>query len=212
VDAKDFLDPCKAIATLQIARDLRNDSAVQLSSLLENLPADIKEMCEQAEKETTQEGGDGKPYEVPADKARDLSLRTSEKLLDLDLEEQLGNIHTFAEIVQKQREARLQLIYLLIRSRCKFGSMEAGESFYNLDKTAAELKERKETLLDAMALEGLDFEETKEDEAEKAKKEKAQELAPLAWYLEEQAKKEKDEGAEEPDAKRAKVEAAPSEV
>ena len=161
VDSKAFIDPCTAIATLQIARDLRNDTAVQLSSLLKALPEDIKALCEEADQESKESG---EPYELPADKARELSMRTSEKLLDMDLDEQLQNARTFLEIVGNQREARQRLIYLLIRSRCRFGANEAAEAFTNLEQTMKELQERKGTLLDAMALEGLDFEEESKEE------------------------------------------------
>lgn len=167
---------------------------MQLASLLKALPEDIKELCEDAEKETKESG---QPYELPADKAREMSLRVSEKLLDMNLDEQLQNARTFLEIVGNQREARQRLIYLLIRSRCRFGANEAAEAFTNLDQISKELKDRKNTLLDAMALEGLDFEETKEEKDKAKRNEK--ELPPLTWY------KKESESADEPDAKRAKV-------
>lgn len=203
VDSKAFIDPCTAIATLQIARDLRNDTAVQLSSLLKTLPEDIKALCEEAGNAPKDD-----PYELPADKARELSMRTSEKLLDMDLDEQLQNARTFLEIVGNQREARQRLIYLLIRSRCRFGANEAAEAFMKLDQTTMEVRERKGVLLDAMALEGLDFEETKE-ETDKTKQ-MEQELAPFAWYKSEAEKEamsavEEPATSEEPEAKRAKV-------
>lgn len=195
VESKDFLAPCKAIATLQIARDLRNDTAVQLSSLLKTLPDEIKELCEEADKQVKETG---KSFQVEDNKARELSLKTSERLLDMDLEEQLQNVRTFMEIVEKQREARQRLIHLLIRSRCRFGANEAAEAFYNIDDIMSELQKRKDTLLDAMALEGLDFEETKEESDKSKAKEEA--LAPLTWYT-----NGKDDTGE-PDSKRIKVE------
>lgn len=201
MEAKDFLAPCKAIATLQIARDLRNDAAVQLSSLLKGLPEDVEALCEEADKEVKETG---KAYDVPDDKAKELSIKTNERLLDLDLEEQLQNIRTFREILEKQRAARQNLIRLLIQSRCKFGAQEAAEAFYKLEETMAELQQRKETLLDAMALEGLDFEEEPGPDGNKKKDDKPNSFPPLAWFLNEKVKTE--DSAEEPDAKRTKVE------
>ena len=189
--------PCKAIATLQIARDLRNDNAVQVSSLLKALPKDIQALCEEADKEVKESG---KPYELPEKKARELSVKISERLLDLDIEEQIQNVRTFIELIEKQREARQRLIHLLIRSRCQFGAKEAAEAFYGLDKIEAELSMRKDTLMDAMALEGLDFVEEEEKDGKDKSKRKGRELAPLTWYLNEK------KNEEEPDSKRAKVE------
>ena len=103
VDAKEFLAPCKAIATLQIARDLRNDNAVQVLSLLNALPEDAQVLCKEVDKEVKETG---KPYELPEAKARELAIKTSERLLDMDLDEQLQNVRTFIELVEKQREAR----------------------------------------------------------------------------------------------------------
>lgn len=191
VDPREFLAPCKAIATLQIARDMRNDSAVQLSSLLKGLPDDLKKMSDEADEHVKETG---KSYQVPEKKARELSLKTSEKLLDMDLEEQIQNVRTFLEIVQKQREAREQLINLLVRSRCQFGANEAAKEFYRLDETIAKLQKVKETLQDGMALEGLDFED---NNPEKPKKETK--LEPLIWF----AGGEDYEG--EPEAKRLKI-------
>ena len=178
---------------MQIARDLRNDSAVQVSSLLKSLPDEIQTLCEEADLQVQETG---KPYELPEKKARELSVKTSERLLEMDLDEQIQNVRTFIELVEKQQKARKRLIYLLVQSRCQFGANEAAEAFYSLEKIQVELQKRKETLLDAMALEGLDFEEEKQDK-DKGKK-KARELPPLTWYL--------NEKNGEPDAKRAKVE------
>jgi hypothetical protein len=173
VDSREFLDPCKAIATLQIARDLRNDSAVQLSSLLSNLPEDVKEVCKEAkEKADAQE-----TFELPEAQVRDFSIRIPEQLLDMDLEEQLQNIRTLKDIVKRQREARQQLIFLLIKSRCKFGAEETAQTFVDLEETSKKLKERKNILTDAMALEGLDFEADTSDKGSELV-----DLAPLEWF------------------------------
>jgi hypothetical protein len=175
VESRDFLTPCKAIATLQIARDLRNDAAVQLSSLISSIPEDIKKACREA-KEKKENGDDD--VELPPGLARDFSIRIHESLLDMDLEEQWQNVRTFQDIVERQREARKKLIFLLIQSRCQFGSNEAAEKFYSLQETTKMLKRRKELLSDAMALEGLDFESS--DAVDNGKE--LDDLDPLTWY------------------------------
>lgn len=175
MDSREFLAPCKAIATLQIARDMRNDSAVQLSSLLKALPNEVKETCDEADEQVKETG---KPFQLSEQKAREFSLKTSEKLLDMDLDEQVQNVRTFLEIVEKQREARERLIFLLVRSRCQFGANEAAEEFYKLDETMEQLQKVKDTLQDGMALEGLDFEQMPSPKKSKTEVE----LEPLSWY------------------------------
>lgn len=157
----------------------------------------MKELCKNADKQTKETG---EPFELSEDKARDFALRTNEQLLDVDLEEQLQNVRTFVEIVEKQREARQRLIHLLIQSRCQFGSNEAAEAFYNLDDIVAKLKKRKETLLDAMALEGLDFDEAEPTDKQKQQQQQKQQqtLEPLSWY-------KKEEDSSEPETKRQKL-------
>jgi len=171
VEAKEFLEPCRSIATLQIARDLRNDGAVQLSSLLSGLPEDIRRVCAKASESEND-------IEIPEEQARDFSKRTSEVLIDKDLEDQLQNIRTFRNIVQQQRKARQELIRLLTKSRCRFGANDAAAAFHEADRARGELKNRKQILVDAMELEGLNPEEDKS----KATDEKIEDLAPLSWY------------------------------
>ena len=197
VDAREFLDPCRAIATLQIVRDLRNDAAVQLSSLLSNLPVDIQEAGQQAAAATaaaaaaaateSKEGekGDVSTWELSADMARDYSIRIPELLLEMNIAEQVQNITTFQDIVERQRQARQQLIHLLVKSRCRFGADEAAARFFQLQETSQKLQKRKRILQDAMELEGLDFEgvgatdtKTSTSKAE----DKLQSLEPLKWY------------------------------
>ena len=43
VKMKELQDPCRSLATFQIARDLRNDSAQQLASLLAELPESVRQ-------------------------------------------------------------------------------------------------------------------------------------------------------------------------
>lgn len=165
VDPKDLLEPTRTIASLQIARDLRNDGAVQLSSLLSGLPDNIKESWDNQE-------------ELSADKARDYAMRTPDVLIDMDLEEQLQSIRMYRDIVKRQRAARKQLIIALIRSRCQFGAQEAAQGFENADRAREQLLKRKQVLMDAMELEGLDVTE----EEKNLYSGDATEFAPLQWY------------------------------
>lgn len=191
VESQQFQEPCRAIATLQIARDLRNDGAVQLSSLLSGMPKDIRAACADAAE------NDNK-YELEEARARDFSLRINSSLLDMDMDEQLQNVQTFRNIVDRQRQAREQVIRLLIQSRCKFGAEEAAEAFYVADRAKEELLKRKHILSDAMELEGLDV--GVDESGTAADKADEEELAPFSWY----AKGQK--ASDEPNAKRARTE------
>jgi hypothetical protein len=163
VDSRQFLEPCKAIATLQIARDLRNDAPVQLSSLLENLPEDIRNNLESEE--------------LSEEIIQEYSKRIPSKLLDLDMDEQLNNIATFQDIVTRQQKARKTLIYLLLKSRCQFGSNQAAEKFFELQKMSQKLNKRKQLLTDALELEGMDTEIDNTDLTETISN-----LPELSWY------------------------------
>jgi hypothetical protein len=179
----DFVDPCRAVATLQIARDLRNDGAVQLSSMLTALPNEVQAECSEAV-------AAGDAYKgLDEEKARDFSLKTSEALLEMDLEEQIQNVRNFRDIVERQRKARKELIHLLIQSRCDFGADDAAAAFYQADRAKDELKKRKQILMDAMELEGLDVEEDNGQASETIE----EELPPLTWYKEEDAKRQRTE-------------------
>jgi len=171
VDSREFLDPCRAVATLQIARDVRNDTPVQLNSMLSNLPEDIADMAKSIE--------EGQTSIDDLDKAtiRDYSIRIPAKLLELDLDEQFQTMKTFQDIIRQQQAAREKLILLLIKSRCRFGSDEAAEQFLKLQKTSEQLKKRKQFLVDALELEGLDTELDTTD-FEKS----LEDLPPLTWY------------------------------
>ena len=187
VDPRHFLEPCRAIATLQIARDLRNDNAVQLSALLQTMPEDVRaytaELAERAD-------ADGSAVVVDLDDtcARDFSVRTADQLLDTDLTEAWQNVRTLRDICRQQSAARQQLLDLLIASRCKFGADEVAAAFYAMD--ADELKRRSQILVDAMELEGLDIAEMEGDTTGTGKKSGSkttqenldEELPPLTWY------------------------------
>lgn len=179
VKPSDLVEPCRAVATLQIARDLRNDGAVQLSSMLTALPEDLRAECAKA----TEAGDDY--VGLDAEKARAFSLKTSEALLDMDLDEQLQNVRNFRDIVERQRKARKELIHLLIQSRCDFGADDAAAAFYQGDRAKEDLKKRKQILMDAMELEGLDVDE--EDKGQASEVVVEEELPPFTWYKEEDA-------------------------
>jgi hypothetical protein len=181
VDAKEFLEPCKALATLQIARDLRADAAAQLTSILASVPEDVKKSYRGLK-------GD----EITEEQVEILSVQLTDNLLDVDLDEALQNVETFRELVQKQHAARKHLVNLLLKSRCQFGSNEAAKAFFGLDEILNKLQRRKDLLSDAMDLEGLDFVEgdkTGENEASKI-------LDPISWY---------DKDIAEPEIKRTKL-------
>ena len=172
VEPREFLEPCRAIATLQIARDLRNDNAVQLSSLLQNMPEDVRAFTAQ----TAEQGTSGVLEEA---QARDFTKRTADELIDTDLVEALQNARTLRDIVRQQSAARRQLLELLVASRCKFGAEQAALAYHEID--TSELKRRAEILSDAMELEGLDIAE-EESKAKAAKDIEDEELPPLSWY------------------------------
>jgi len=114
------------------------------------MPEDVRAACAKAAE------SDNNTYELDDTKARDFSLRINSSLLDMDLDEQLQNVQTFRNIVDRQRQERELLIKLLIQSRCKFGAEEAAEAFYKADRSKEEMLSRKHILSDAMELEGLD--------------------------------------------------------
>lgn len=145
VAVRELNAPCKSIATMQIARDMHNDSSHNLSTVLASVPQAVLDACQEAK----EGGGTVELKDLPD---------IPDDVLDLDLEGALASVRLHKEIVEKQKELRSKCIELLIKSRCKFGSAEAAELFYTFDGVDEELKKRKALILDAMELEGLDFE------------------------------------------------------
>jgi len=180
VEPREFLEPCRAIATLQIARDLRNDNAVQLSSLLQSMPQDVRAVTAE-----TAENNGVLPAALSDETFRDFTKRTADALIDTDLPEALQNVRQLRDILQKQSEARQQLLDLLIASRCQFGAEQAAAAFESID--VAELERRHQVLADAMELEGLDIDEEERKYSKGKDKEAAnlvdEEFPPLPWYL-----------------------------
>lgn len=179
VEPKVFLEPCKAVATLQIARDVRNDTPVQIHGLLQRLPKDILEAAEK--------GVDVETLDTAT--IRDYSIRIPQALLETDLPEAIQTIETFQDIIRKQQAARKTILNLLIKSRCQMGSEDAARLFFQLEETSKALQKKRQLLGDALELEGMDSELDKSN-----LQEPLEELSSLSWY--------KGDG----DAKRQKVE------
>jgi hypothetical protein len=172
VEAKEFLEPCKAIATLQIARDVRAHTALEISTGIANLPDDIVQACSDLQSGTI--------TELDAVKINDYSVRIPSNLLDLNVDDELSSVYTYQDIVQRQKKARQQLILLLLKSRCQFGSQDTAKEFYATDAISAKLQKRKQLLSDALELEGLDTSEIIEEN--KKEKVEQQELSTISWY------------------------------
>lgn len=186
VPVKDLIEPAKQLASLQIARDIRNDSAIQLSSLLSGLPKDVREVCAQA-------AADTEPYELKPEQAEAFSKSIHETLININLEEQLASVQLFRSILAQQNKARRRAIELLIQCRAKVGAVEAVEEFLKADRAQDQLKKRKQVLVDALELEGVapDEDEAKRDPATEDN------LEVPSWYQ---------QGTSGPPVKRIKVE------
>lgn len=172
VSMKQLQDPCRAVATLQIARDLRHDSAVQLAAILAELPLVIRQRINNNNNnDNNTDNNNHQPWILEEDKARDLSIQTNELTLDMDIPEQLSNLRIYKEIMEKQGQARRELIRLLIQSRCQFGNNTNDNSATDHDLLLSSMQasfiKRKNALVDAMDLEGLelDFELKERSEA-----------------------------------------------
>ena len=200
IESREFLDPCKAITTLQIAREVRTNTAVEISTALANLPADILTACEDLDS--------GKLQELDTATTSEFSIRIPSSLIDLDIDEETSSLNLFQDIVQRQQKAREKLIYLLLKSRCRFGSMEAARDFNEIDSIADKLKKRKELLSDALELEGLDTNQINDNDnddnntgldasknSQDQKRDHEEELPPLTWYKPDN--KEEDKSVEE---------------
>ena len=135
---------------MQITRDLRNDFSHNLSSALSFVPKDVYEACEKVLDKDND--SDNNPI------SSDILSKIPDDVLDYDISDAISNIRLHRQIIEKQMDARRKCIELLIKSRCEFGSKVDAEMFYNLDDISSSLVNRKAQILDAMELEGLDFE------------------------------------------------------
>lgn len=167
---------------MQITRDLKTDYSHGLSSALSLVPKEVYEECQKALDNNDNTGEAIKLaqlHQIPDD------------VLDYDISSAISNIRSHREIIQKQMECRKKIIQLLVKSRCEFGSMTDAEMFYALDDISESLQKRKAQVLDAMELEGLDFEDLndttgKNDELEEAV------LTEFTWLKKEEAKINRD--------------------
>ena len=166
-----------------------------------NLPEDIIETCKDLKS--------GQLKELDTAMTNEFSIRIPSVLIDMDINEESSNLNMYQDIVQRQQKAREKLIYLLLKSRCQFGSTEAARDFYEIDNVAENLKKRKEKLSDALELEGLDTSVIINDSTETTNKnsqQQEQELAPLAWYKPDNDDDDDDKKSEEIDQKIASIE------
>jgi hypothetical protein len=100
----------------------------------------------------------------------------------MDWMEQIQTIQTFQDIIRRQQQARQKLIYLLIKSRCQFGSYEAAHLFNELQNTQTALQKKKQLLVDALELEGMDAVVMEDKAQDKLLEETLSDLSPLSWY------------------------------
>lgn len=199
VEPSQFLEACKVIQSIQIARDLGSDAAMNISSAFSNISSEVEEACNTIL--TQQKKGEDETPITELVSSETLS-NLPDDLLDMDLKYAKQSLQTYKEAIRQQRKARLQCLHLLLQSRCSFGSMDAARVFcggdgteISMDTVLEQLKKRKEVLVDALALEGLDVEE---DAEEKKIEKEGEALKPLSWFP------GQSEEAEEPAAKKLK--------
>ena len=169
VEAQHFLEPCKSIATMQIAREIRNDTASRLWNILKTIPNEVEDYIKSIQNEKDDVNNNNNSN-IDNTQKLDLSkldeLPTmSDEILDLDITDALHEVKQFRDVVVRQRQARKKCIDLLIQSQCQFGAMEAAQAFEDFGVKLRQVKKQKLTLSDAMALEGWDFVEDGGDEA-----------------------------------------------
>jgi len=205
VEPAKFLEASKVIASLQIARDLGSDAAMNLSSALGSVPAEVEQACSTIHTQQ-QEGGDkGTSSSIEELLSTEQLSNLPVEILDIDLDYARKSLQTYREAILQQRKARLQCLQLLLQSRCSFGSLDAARAFgcddgsdEGMNIILEQLKKVKEKLIDAMALEGLDVEE--DDADEKKMKEEEEQLKPLSWFPGQMKESE-----DEPEPKKQKV-------
>jgi len=205
VEPAKFLEASKVIASLQIARDLGSDAAMNLSAALGSVPAEVEQACSTIHTQQ-QEGGDkGTSSSIEELLSTEQLSNLPDEILDIDLDYARKSLQTYREAILQQRKARLQCLQLLLQSRCSFGSLDAARAFgcddgsdEGMNIILEQLKKVKEKLIDAMALEGLDVEE--DDADEKKMKEEEEQLKPLSWFPGQMKESE-----DEPEPKKQKV-------
>ncbi|KAL7497450.1 hypothetical protein ACHAWT_007421 [Skeletonema menzelii] len=200
VEPATFLEASKVIASLQIARDLGSDAAMNLSSALGSVPAEVEQACSTIHAQQ-QEGGDEGTISIEELLSTEQLSNLPDEILDIDLDYARKSLQTYREAILQQRKARLQCLQLLLQSRCSFGSLDAARAFgcdggsdKGMNIILEQLKKVKDKLIDAMALEGLDVEE------DDTMKEEEEQLKPLSWFP-----GQTKESEEEPAQKKQKV-------
>ena len=198
VEPAQFLEACKVIASIQITRDLGSDVAMNLSSALSSIPLEVEKACNVIL--TQQQNGRDETTPITDLVSVENLSNLPDEVLDLDIKYARQSLQTYREAIRQQRMARLQCLHLLLQSRCSFGSVEAAHAFcggnvgyVSMNAVLERLKKRKEILVDAMALEGLDVEE---DEEEKKLEKEEEELKPLSWFPNVHGKVAEEEPAE----------------
>lgn len=176
VDVFDLMDPCKTIGSMQITRDLRNDFSHGLSSALSLVPKEVYDACEKLL------GGDTGDASIELD-----DLTIPDEILDYNIVDAISNIQLHRQIIEKQKECRMKIIELLIKSRCEFGSKDDAELFYTLDEISTSLRERLGQVKDAMELEGLDFEGSDDDANAKSNDMEHSVPTSFTWLTKEEA-------------------------
>lgn len=175
---------------------------MNLSSALSNIPPEVEEACNTMLTQQQQNPDETKQSITELLSDPESLSKIPDEVLDLDLQYARQSLQTYREAIRQQRKARLQCLQLLLASRCSFGSMEAARAFcgnggasdagddsndndggddanIDMDEVLEKLKKRKDILVDAMALEGLDVEE---DEEEKKSSKEDESLKPLGWF------------------------------
>ncbi len=157
---------------------------MNLSSTLSGVPLEVEKACNVIL--TQQQNGQDEATPIMDLVSVEILSNLPDEVLDLDIKYARQSLQTYREAIRQQRMARLQCLHLILQSRCSFGSVEAAQAFcgggvgtVSMNAVLERLKKRKEILVDAMALEGLDVEE---DEEEKKLEKEEEELKPLIWF------------------------------
>jgi hypothetical protein len=188
---------------IALSTDLGSDAAMNLSSALDKVPAEVEQACEIIYAQQQQEGGEDGTTSMEELISTEQLSNLPDEILDIDFGYARKSLHTYREAILQQRKARLQCLHLLLQSRCSFGSLDAARAFgcddgsnEGMDIILVQLKKMKEKLIDAMALEGLDVEE---DDVDEKKMKEEEQLKPLSWFP------GRTKESEEPASKKQKV-------
>lgn len=166
-----LMESAKAIATMQITRDLRNDNSHTLSTILNKVPFDVFQRCKELLLLQEQRN------EQSLSEESILSM-ISDDVLDLDIASCLNNVRLHRDIILKQKQSRQDCTTLLIQSRCNFGSQDAAAAYYtSVDDLIKRIESVQEKISDAAELEGLDFDDDVPDEQEDTK-----EMKGFEWF------------------------------